>query len=91
MNKVIFHIAIIAIFSTLVHTSFAQKPYKKMVKARKSLKEAQLDLKIADEDLMIAQVDSIVQLEKAKKIIADKKAADKLNNQTLKQKQPKIK
>jgi len=80
MQKAIILLILIMVITTSVSFSSTQKPERKLVKARKSLKEAKLDLLIADELLMVAQVDSIVELEKAQKV-----KADKLSDQKQKQ------
>jgi ATP:corrinoid adenosyltransferase len=80
MNKAIVHVMLLLIITISVSISSAQKPERKLIKARKSLKEAKLDLLIADELLMVAQVDSIVELEKAQKT-----KVDKMSNQKQKQ------
>jgi len=65
-------ILVMAFLSVMMLICFAQKPDKKVVKARRTVSEAKHDLVVADEILMIAQVDSIVQSEKKKNILEEK-------------------
>lgn len=72
MIKVLFKIVLMVLLSMSNTVLFAQKPFKKVVKARRNYAEAKKDLLIADEKLMVAQVDSLVQYEKNKILQAEK-------------------
>jgi len=86
MIKYYFKIGLIAFMTMCFTDLLAQKPYRKVVKARRNYVEAKKDLLIADEILMVAQVDSLVQNEKNKILLAEKLKSQQKNSKSNKKK-----